>query len=139
MAGARPCGTTELELTAFEASERESRAVAALHRLNAQFVAAYSGGCSPCVGLVHSDFTCTTSDGERIGADEFLRRLEARPRRDAPTCDEVDVRLLDDVALVHGVLHEHAPGVVVLTRYTAVWRSGRGGWQLVALHFTRLS
>jgi hypothetical protein len=50
--------------------------------------------------------------------------------------DEVDVRPLGEVALVHGVTHYVRDGAPASTRYTDVWRFCDSRWQAVAAQLT---
>ena len=53
--------------------------------------------------------------------------------------DEVDVRPLGDVALVHGVTHYVRNGEPASTRYTDVWRREAGRWRAVAAQLTAVA
>jgi hypothetical protein len=53
--------------------------------------------------------------------------------------DEIDVRPLGDVALVHGVTHSVRDGSPTSIRYSDVWRLLDGRWQAVAAQLTRVS
>jgi ketosteroid isomerase-like protein len=55
------------------------------------------------------------------------------------TYDEIDVRPLGDVALVHGVTHYLRDGAPASTRYTDVWQLRDGRWLAVAAQLTRVS
>ncbi len=125
------------DAAAFEAASWESRAVAELHLLNAAWVRAFADSDAAWYGEhLHDGFACTLADGQRIDKREFLRR--ARRRRVAGVgCDEVDVRVLDDFALVHGVKHHRSGRTLSLTRYITVWQSRCArGWRAIAAQFT---
>jgi hypothetical protein len=114
--------------------------IAALHLLNSEFVRACGESDLVWYGEhLGADFVCTLADGERVSRDEFLRRTELEPRAERIGCDDVDVRLLGDVALVHGVMYRLSTGAVALTRYTTVWQSRRARWHVVAAQFTKLA
>jgi ketosteroid isomerase-like protein len=85
------------------------------------------------------DFVCTRADGRRIGKDKFLRLTAEGPGVTDVSYDEVDVRPLGDVALVHGVTHYVRDGSPMSTRYTDVWRFHDGDWQTVAAQLTRVA
>ena len=53
--------------------------------------------------------------------------------------DEIDVRLLGDVALVQGATHGLRNGEPRSTRYTVVWRFRDGRWQAVAVQLTSVA
>jgi Domain of unknown function (DUF4440) len=85
------------------------------------------------------DFVCTFADGRRVRKHEFLRHLAEQPPAETVGCDEVDVQLLDRVALVHGVLHHPTTDSWVLVRYTMIWQALPQRWQAAALQFTALN
>lgn len=115
----------------------ESQAVAVLHLLNAGFVAALGNSDTDWYEIhLRQDFVCTLADGHRIDKREFVRRIEEQKGRERLACDEVDVHPIDDVALVHAVIHRPSDGPLALTRYTIVWHSQRGRWQALAAQFT---
>ena len=82
------------------------------------------------------DFTCSLADGRRIGKQEVLVRVANGPGVTQVTYDEVDVRPLGDVALVHGVTHYVRDGMSASTRYTDVWLRRGGCWLAVAAQLT---
>jgi hypothetical protein len=85
------------------------------------------------------DFQCSLPDGTIIDRDGFLERA-ALPLdiRDLQVHD-VDVRLLDNAAIVHArttfTTMDGRPGT---GRYTDVWARRYGRWLAVAAHFTRV-
>ena len=81
-------------------------------------------------------FTCSLADGRRIRKAEFLERVAAGPGVTEVTYDEVDVRPLGEVALVHGVTHYVRGGSPASTRYTDVWRYQPGRWLAIAAQLT---
>jgi Domain of unknown function (DUF4440) len=120
---------------------REAAAVARLHQLNADWIRAYADCEAAWFGEhLRDDFVCALDDGRRTNKHQFLRHLRERPRADTVGCDDVDVHLLDDVAvaLVHGVIHLRAE-TLTLMRYTMVWQAKPERWQAVAAQFTRLA
>jgi ketosteroid isomerase-like protein len=115
----------------------EDEAVATLHDLNAEYIRAYVESDADWYREhLSDDFVCTLSNGQRIDKTEFLRRTEEGPDRTDMTYDEIDVRLLGDVALVHGVTHYNRDGSPGSTRYTDVWQFRDGRWQAVAAQLT---
>jgi len=84
------------------------------------------------------DFRCSLPDGTLIDRERFLERA-ARPL-DITNLQvhDVDVRLLDDVAVVHArTTFTTADGRSGTGRYTDVWARRHGRWVAVAAHFTR--
>lgn len=111
-----------------------------LHELNAQYIRAFvESDVTWYEENLGEDFACTLADGRRIAKAEFLRLIEAGPGVTNVTYDQVDVRPLGEVALVHGVTHYRRDGVPASTRYTDVWRLGDGRWQAVAAQLTSVT
>jgi ketosteroid isomerase-like protein len=125
---------------AIAAAAREAEAVATLHELNADYIRAFAEGDAAWYGEhLSEDFVCTLPDGRRIGKTEFLRRTEAGPGVADVRYDEVDVRPLGDLAIVHGVTHYTRNGKRAATRYTDVWQSRAGRWRAVTAQLTRVA
>ena len=124
---------------AVEAATAESEAVAALHALNAEYIRAFlESDVAWYAEHLSDDFVCSLADGRRIGKDEFLERTKGAPGVTDLTYEEIDVRPLGDVALVHGVTHFRRNGEPGSTRYTDVWQRRDGRWLAVAAHLTRV-
>jgi ketosteroid isomerase-like protein len=122
------------------ARAEEAEAVAMLHRLNEEYIRAFvEADVAWYIEHLSAEFTCSLSDGTRIGKEEFLRRVAAGPRVTDVSYDEVDVRLLGDVALVHGVTHSVRDDAPASTRYTKVWQRELGRWRAVAAQLTALA
>jgi ketosteroid isomerase-like protein len=122
------------------ARAEEAEAVARLHRLNAHYIRAFvEADVAWYVENLSPDFTCSLSDGTRIGKEEFLRKIASGPSVTDVRYDEVDVRPLGDVALVHGVTHYVRNGEPASTRYTDVWRREAGRWRAVAAQLTAVA
>ncbi|HEY3051090.1 MAG TPA: nuclear transport factor 2 family protein [Gaiellaceae bacterium] len=120
-----------------EARAEEAEAVATLHRLNKHYIQAFvESDVAWYDENLTDDFVCSLADGRRIGKEEFLLRVAAGPGVTHVTYDEIDVRLLGDVALVHGVTHYVREGAPASTRYTDVWQSQEGRWRAVAAQLT---
>jgi hypothetical protein len=115
----------------------EMEAVAELHSANDRFIRAFvESDTSWYATHLSGDFVCTLADGRRIDKARFLRRIAAGPGVTNVRYDEVDVRLLGDVALVQGVTHCLRDGVPESTRYTDIWLFREGMWQAVAAQLT---
>jgi ketosteroid isomerase-like protein len=122
------------------AATEQAEAVATLHELNAQYIRAFVESDTDWYEEnLSEDFVCTLADGRRIEKAEFLRRTEEGPGVTNVTYDQIDVRPLDDVALVHGVTHYRRDGVSASTRYTDIWRLRDGRWQAVAAQLTSVT
>jgi ketosteroid isomerase-like protein len=122
------------------AATGEAEVVPTLHELNAHYIRAFVESDTTWYSEnLCDDFVCTLADGRRIDKTEFLRRNDEGPGVTDVTYDEIDVRPLGDVALVHGVTHYIRDGARASTRYTDVWQSRDGQWQAVAAQLTRVA
>jgi ketosteroid isomerase-like protein len=88
--------------------------------------------------ILAEDFLCSLPDGSLLDRAQFLEHT-ARP---AKTIDlqahDVNVRLLGDIAIVHGRTSYTLPGGQTGSgRYTDVWARRDGRWLAVAAHVTR--
>ena len=118
----------------------EADAVATLHDLNANYIRAFVESDAAWYDEhLSDDFVCSLADGRRIDKVEFLRRTARGPGVTDVTDDEIDVRPLGDMALVHGVTHFIRDGSPASTRYTDVWRYREGRWQAVAAQLTSVA
>jgi ketosteroid isomerase-like protein len=114
--------------------------VATLHRLNADYLRAVVESDTDWFAQhLSDDFVCTLTDGGRIDKAEFLRRTTEGARVSDMSYDEIDVRPLGDVALIHGVTHSIRDGSPMSIRYTDVWRLLEGRWRVAAAQLTRVS
>jgi ketosteroid isomerase-like protein len=118
----------------------EIEVVATLHRLNADYLrAVVESDTDWFAEYLSDDFVCTLADGGRIGKAEFLRRTTDGAGVTDMSYDEIDVRPLGEVALIHGVTHSIRDGSPMSIRYTDVWRLFEGRWRVVAAQLTRVS
>jgi ketosteroid isomerase-like protein len=88
--------------------------------------------------ILADDFVCSNPDGSLVDRAGFLEQT-ARPVVISDlAAHDVDVRLLGDVAVIHGrttyTLADGRPGA---GRYTDVWARRSGSWLAVAAHVTR--
>jgi ketosteroid isomerase-like protein len=115
-------------------------AVATLHELNSHYIRAFVESDTTWYSEhLSDDFVCTLGDGRRINKNEFLQRNAQGPGVTDVTFDEIDVRLLGDAALVHGVTHYTRNGSPASRRYTDVWHFRDGRWQAVAAQLTSVA
>jgi ketosteroid isomerase-like protein len=122
------------------AATGEAEVVATLHELNARYIRAFVESDTTWYSEnLSDDFVCTLADGRRVDKTDFLRRNAEGPGVTDVTYDEIDVRPLGDVALVHGVTHYVRDGARASTRYTDVWQSRDGQWLAVAAQLTRVA
>ena len=125
---------------AVEASIAEADAVATLHELNAHYIRAFvEADVDWYREHLADDFVCSLADGRRIGKADFLAKAAEGPGVRNVTYDQIDVRPMGDVALVHGVTHFDRDGTPGSTRYTDVWQVRRGRWVAVAVQLTKVA
>jgi ketosteroid isomerase-like protein len=128
---------TGLRADARAGAPDEVDAVRTLHELNAEYIRAFvESDADWYAEHLAEDFACTRADGRRIGKDDFLRFVAEGPGVSDVSYDEVDVRPLGEVALVHGVTHYVRDGSPASTRYTDVWRFREGRWEAVSAQLT---
>jgi uncharacterized protein (TIGR02246 family) len=110
-----------------------------LSRLNATYIdCVVTADADRFATILAPDFLCTNSDGTLVDRDEFLTRTRAAARLQRMDVDDVRIRLLGDVAIIHArttfVLGDGRPGT---GRYTDIWALRDGHWLAVAAHVTR--
>jgi ketosteroid isomerase-like protein len=135
-----PLAPSIAEALDVDAPQTEMAAVAALHRLNDEYMRAFIESDTVWYSEhLTDDFVCTLADGRHIDKTRFLLRTAAGPRVTGLLYDETDVRLLGDVALVQGATHCLRNSEPRSTRYTVVWRFRDGRWQAVAVQLTSVA
>jgi ketosteroid isomerase-like protein len=89
--------------------------------------------------LLADDFQCSTPAGELLDKAQFLSRT-AGPRTLARlTGEDVRIRILGDVAIVHAATaYTSIAGQEGRGRYTDDWQKRNGTWLCVSAHVTRL-
>jgi uncharacterized protein DUF4440 len=80
--------------------------------------------------------SATGGDGRQIDKTEFLSLNAGSPGVTDVAFDEIDIRVLGDVALVHAVRHYRRDDVPGSRRYTDVWVLEADRWLAVAAQIT---
>ena len=89
--------------------------------------------------ILADDFVCSTPDGTLLSRQEFLEKTAASPRLKSMDIDDVRIRILGDVAIIHArTRYGTASGAAGSGRYTDIWAKREGRWLAVAAHVTRL-
>lgn len=114
-------------------------ALETLSRLNATYIDCVVTADADRFGTILApDFVCSNPDGTLVDRDEFLKRTRAGARLQRMDIDDVRIRVLGDVAIIHArtsfVLGDGRPGT---GRYTDIWAKRDGSWLAVAAHVTR--
>jgi ketosteroid isomerase-like protein len=88
--------------------------------------------------ILAEDFRCSLPDGSLIDKAAFLEQTARPISLSNLQAHDVDVRLLGDVAIVHGrTTFTLSDGRRASGRYTDVWARRQGRWLAVAAHVTR--
>jgi hypothetical protein len=112
-----------------------------LSRLNAAYIdCVVAADADRFATILAPDFLCSNPDGTLVDRDEFLKRTRSAPRLQRMDIDDVRIRVLDDVAIIHArtqfVLGDGRQGT---GRYTDIWARRDGAWLAVSAHVTRLA
>ena len=115
--------------------------VQALTRLNATYLdCVVTADADRFATILADDFVCSNPDGTLVDRDEFLRRTRSAAKLQSMAIDDVRIRVLGSVAIIHArttyVLGDGRQGA---GRYTDVWALRAGTWLAVAAHVTRLA
>ena len=88
--------------------------------------------------ILAEDFLCSLPDGSLVDRERFLEQTARPVTISNLRADDVKVRLMGDVAIVHGrTTYTGADGRAGSGRYTDVWARRDGTWVAVAAHVTR--
>jgi hypothetical protein len=118
----------------------EAEMVASLHQLSARAVYALARSDESWSRKhLSDDFVCTLPDGRRLDRPQLLQESAERRPIESLACDEVGVRPLGRMGIVHGVVHSGHAGSLTSTRFTHVWLVRDGRWQLVAAHLSHVA
>ena len=89
--------------------------------------------------ILADDFLCSNPDASLVDRQEFLRRTRASKPLQFMNTDDVQIRVLGDVAIIHAhTMFATAEGVTGEGRYTDIWSKQEGQWLAVSAHVTRL-
>jgi len=89
--------------------------------------------------ILAEDFLCTNPDGSLVDKPQFLRQTAVPVSFTDFDVDDLRIRVLGDVAIIHGktrfALKDGRRG---RGRYTDVWEKRQGRWLAVSAHVTRV-
>ena len=89
--------------------------------------------------LLADDFQCSTPAGEILDKTQFLERTAGPRTLQRLTGEDVRIRILGDVAIVHSATsYTSVSGEEGRGRYTDDWQKRNGAWVCVSAHVTRL-
>ncbi len=89
--------------------------------------------------ILADEFYCSNPDGSLVDRAAFLRQTAKPVTISNIRAEDVMIRLMDDVAIIHArtAFTKH-DGSVGGGRYTDVWVKRGGRWLAVSAHVTRL-
>src|SRR5216683_7897277 len=88
--------------------------------------------------ILAEDFLCSNPDGSLVDKHQFLAQTARPVTISGLAAEEVKVRILGDVAIIHArTSYTTADGEQRNGRYTDVWASRDEKWLAVSAHVTR--
>ena len=88
--------------------------------------------------ILAPDFLCSNPDGSLVDKAAFLAQTARPVTIRGLMAEDVQIRLLDDVAIIHArTRYKTASGEQRNGRYTDVWARRDGTWLAVSAHVTR--
>ena len=88
--------------------------------------------------ILAEDFLCSNPDGSLVDKKQFLAQTARPVTINGLSTQEVQVRILGDVAIIHArTSYTTAEGEQRNGRYTDVWARRNGKWLAVSAHVTR--
>jgi ketosteroid isomerase-like protein len=88
--------------------------------------------------ILADDFLCSNPDGSLVDKKQFLAQTARPVTISGLTAEEVKVRIIGDVAIIHArTSYTTADGEQRNGRYTDVWARRDGKWLAVSAHVTR--
>jgi ketosteroid isomerase-like protein len=88
--------------------------------------------------ILAEDFLCSNPDGSLVDKHQFLAQTARPVTISGLAAEEVKVRILGDVAIIHArTSYTTADGEQRNGRYTDVWARRDGRWLAVSAHVTR--
>jgi ketosteroid isomerase-like protein len=88
--------------------------------------------------ILAEDFLCSNPDGSLVDKSQFLAQTARPVTIRGMTPQDVKIRILGDVAIIHArTSYIAADGEQRHGRYTDVWARQEGKWLAVSAHVTR--
>lgn len=89
--------------------------------------------------ILADDFLCSNPDGSLVDRVAFLKQTAKPVTISNLKAEDVIIRILDDVAIIHArTAYTKPDGSAGGGRYTDVWVRRDGRWLAVSAHVTRL-
>src|SRR5580704_9527384 len=111
----------------------------ALSALNRDYIhSVQQGDVQRFEEILAEDFLCSNPDGSLVDKEQFLAQTARPVTISGLTAEDVKVRILGDVAIIHArTSYTTADGEQGHGRYTDVWARRDGKWLAVSAHVTR--
>jgi ketosteroid isomerase-like protein len=88
--------------------------------------------------ILADEFYCSNPDGSLVDRAAFLAQTARPVTIKGLTAEDVHIRLMGDVAIIHARTSYTKPdGTAGAGRYTDVWARRDGRWRAVSAHVTR--
>jgi ketosteroid isomerase-like protein len=114
--------------------------VEVLRDLNGQYIhSVVHADVARFTEILADDFLCTNPDGSLVDKPQFLRQTAVPVAFTDFDVDDLRIRVLGDVAIVHGrTRFALTDGRRGRGQYTDVWEKRQGRWLAVSAHVTRV-
>jgi len=114
--------------------------VEVLRDLNGQYIhSVVHSDVARFTEILADDFLCTNPDGALVDKPQFLRQTAVPVAFTDFDVDDLRIRVLGDVAIVHGrTRFALTDGRRGRGQYTDVWEKRQGRWLAVSAHVTRM-
>ena len=111
----------------------------ALTALNTDYISSVQNGdVQRFDEILAAEFYASNPDGSLVDRAGFLAQTARPVTIKGLKADQVMIRLLGDVAIIHGrTTYTTAEGRAAQGRYTDVWEKRGGKWLAVSAHVTR--
>jgi ketosteroid isomerase-like protein len=121
-------------------SETSENAIETLRALNDEYIHSVATcDVARFREILADDFLCSGPDGVLLDKRAFLDRTSGPRTLQHLTADDVRIRILGDVAIIHAATQfTTIDGREGRGRYTDIWAQRGGRWLAVAAHVTRL-
>ena len=120
-------------------SDRSPSDYEVLIALNRDYIASVQNGdVARFREILADDFLCSNPDGSLVDKTAFLAQTARPVTISGLSIDDVKVRILGDVAIIHArTSYRTSDGEQRHGRYTDVWARRTGTWLAVSAHVTR--
>jgi len=114
--------------------------VEVLRDLNGQYIhSVVHSDVARFTEILADDFLCTNPDGSLVDKPQFLRQTAVPVAFTDFDVDDLKIRVLGGVAIVHGrTRFALSDGRRGRGQYTDVWEKRQGRWLAVSAHVTRV-